>query len=145
MGRREGLPRRCPHPRSAGRTVPRGDQGEIPQVVRQLPIPLHERFSSPGTRVYDLQDRVWCGLPEVIGQESVVPSWIPLYRYANQGSHLPTPLRMLCHSLYASRTCEHSPPPTRLFVRWRCSERISKVSARKKTNRQPPLPQKTPP
>ena len=87
MGRREGLPRRRSHSRSAGWTVSLTDQGEIPQVVRVLPIPLHEWLSPFGTRVYDLQDRVWCGLSETIGQESFVPPRIPLHRYANQGSH----------------------------------------------------------
>ena len=104
MGRRKSLPRRRPHPRSASWTVPCRDQGEIPQVVRELPIPLHEWLSSFGTRVYDLQDRVWCGLPEAVGQEGVVPPRIPLYRYANQGSYSSTASRVFSHLFYASRT-----------------------------------------
>ena len=144
MGRRECLPRRRPHPRSAGWTVSRRDQGEIPQVVRKFPIPLHERLSSPGTRVYDLQDRVWCGLSEVVGQEGVVPPRVSLYWYANQGSHSSTPPNMLCHSLYALRTYKYRPPPTRSSAKWRCSERTSKTSTRKRMNRQIPPPQKAP-
>ena len=145
VGRRKGLPRRRAHPRSAGWTIPRRDPGEIPQVVRELPIPLHEWLSSFGTCVYDLQDRVWCGLSETVGQEGVVPPRIPLHRYANQGSHLPTTSRVFCHSLYASRNCEYRPLPIKSSAKWKCLERTLKVSARKKTIRQPLLPQKAPP
>ena len=117
----------------------------MPQVVRELPIPLYEWLSSFGTRVYDLQDRVRCGLPETVGQEGVVPPRIPSYQCANQDSHLPTASHVFSHPLYASRTCEHRPLPTRSSVKWKCLERTLKVSVRKKTNQRPPLPRKAPP
>ena len=141
MGRREGLPRRRPHPGSAGRTVTRRDQGETSQMVRKLPIPLYERFSSPGARVYDLQDRIWCGLSEAVGQEGVVPSWVSLYWHANQGPHPSIPFRIFCDSLYAPHTRKHRPLQTRSSARWRCSGRTLKTTARKKTNL-PLLPRK---
>ena len=144
MGRREGLPRRRPHPRAARWTVSRTNQGEISQVVRELPVPIHEWLPSLGTRVHDLQDRVWSGLPEVAGQESIVPPRIPLYWYANQGPRSSTAQRMFCNSLYASCSCEYRPRRTRSSVKWRCSERTLKASAKKKTNRQLPLPQRVP-
>ena len=114
-------------------------------MVRVLPIPLHEWLSSLGTRVYDLQDRVWCGISETIGQESVVPPRISLYRYANQGSHLPTTSRAFNNSWDASHARERRRLQTKLSAKWKCSGRTLRTSARKKTSQRRLLPQKAPP
>ena len=55
-------------------------------MVRKLCVPLHERKSALGPCFYDLQNRICCWIPKNVGQESVVPSRIPLYGYANQGA-----------------------------------------------------------
>jgi len=142
MGRREGLPRRRPHPRSVGRTVPRRDQGEIPQVVRELPIPLHERFSSPGTRVYDLQDRVWCGLPEAVGScrakwrcspmDSIVPVCQSRFALAYTLAYASSLIICVAY-LRAQAAADKIVREMEMF-----GENL-KVSARKKTSRQLPL------
>lgn len=67
-------------------------------MVRKLPLPIHERLFAPGTRVYDIQDRVCGGLSEDVGQESAVPSRLPLHRHANKGTSTQT----IVHVLFAN-------------------------------------------
>lgn len=57
-------------------------------MVWKLPLPLHERFSAPWSRFHHLQNRIRGWLSEDVRQKGSVPSWIPLYWYANQGERV---------------------------------------------------------
>src|ERR1700722_11898800 len=87
-------------------------------MARDLSISLHEWFSASGAWLYNLQDRIWYGVPADAWQASLVPSRLPHYWYAYQSSCL-----FIILWVFFFELCLR-PPPTRSFARWSSSALI---------------------
>ena len=62
------------------------DHGEVSKMVWNIPLPLHERQFTSGTRVHYLQNRICCRLSAYVRQTSSVSSRLSRYWDAHKGA-----------------------------------------------------------
>lgn len=94
-------------------------------MVWKHSLPVHERLSSPGTRLYDFQDRVRVRVPEDVGKEGIVPIRIPCDGYAHQGA-------VVCHPIISRYLQLDRLQQIKSFARLSYSVKTSPGSARRR-------------
>jgi len=144
MGRRKSLHADAPTPDHLAGPSPTEIKEKYPKWFGNFPYPYMNGSLHLGHAFTISKIEFGAGYQRLSGKRVLFPRG---FRCTSVPIKIHTCLqpRVFSHSLYASRTCQHRPLPTRSSVKWKCLERTLKVSARKKTDRWLPLPQKAPP